>query len=132
VRFISHNPDVHSARPALSEPQVSLNVIHHRAVEAVVNCNGLHISIDTSAFQENSTFACIDSDSRLAISAGNTVHAINDLEAVSVDGVIEIPELPRFGWLSGPGTCLHLVPDRKAKRTSFTSDADGEFGVEIY
>lgn len=111
---------------------MSPTVIHHRAVEAVVNHDGLHITIDTSAFQKNATFAYIDSDSKRAVCAGNTAHVINDLESFSVDRVIELPERPPFGWLTGPRTCLHLVPNRKAKRISFTSDADGEFGVEMY
>lgn len=107
-------------------------VIHHRAVEAIVNHDGLHISIDCSSFQRNATFAYIDSDSKRAISAGNIAHVINDLQSVSVDGIIELPEQPSFGWLSGPRTCLHLIPDRRATRISFISDADGEFGVEVY
>lgn len=107
-------------------------VVHHQAVKAVVNHDGLRISIDTSSFDKRAAFAYIDSDSKHAISAGNIANVISDLKLVSVNGVIELPERPSFGWLSGPRTCLHLVPDRNAPRFSFASDAAGEFGVEIY
>ncbi len=108
------------------------NFIQHRAVESVVHTDGLRISIDTSAFPRKASFVYIGSDCRNSLLAGNATHAINCLDGASVDGIIVLPERPPFGWLSGVRTCLSLVPDRKTTSIEFISDADGEFGVELY